>query len=155
MAPGYEYYYCSSTLNSIACESIRSVHKPANGRTLYLVHYCLAVLGAVLLLYVVCCCSHMISPNQVRGHRAGSSHSGVEAYLREKGQQTKRAHAYIMYVYTKTARRKLSRKSMCSPSRPPTEGRKTKYYFSLLSVFSRSLLPSLLSMRVLTSHLAA
>ena len=31
-----------------------------------------------------CCCFHINSHNQVRGHRAGSSHSGVEQYPRDK-----------------------------------------------------------------------
>ena len=35
-----------------------------------------------------CCCSHISSLNQVRGHRAGSSHSGAEEYPREKTQTT-------------------------------------------------------------------
>ena len=30
-----------------------------------------------------CCCSHINSHNQVRGHRTGSSHSGAEEYPRE------------------------------------------------------------------------
>ena len=30
-----------------------------------------------------CCCSHINSNNQVRGHRTGSSHSGAEEYPRE------------------------------------------------------------------------
>ena len=31
-----------------------------------------------------CCCSHINSHNQVRGHRTGSSHSGAGEYPREK-----------------------------------------------------------------------
>ena len=31
-----------------------------------------------------CCCSHINSHNQVRGHRTASSHSGAEEYPREK-----------------------------------------------------------------------
>ena len=42
-----------------------------------------------------CCCSHINSHNQVRGHRTGSSHSGAEAYPREKHTQPKVVHAYI------------------------------------------------------------
>ena len=34
-----------------------------------------------------CCCSHINSHNQVRGHRTGSSHSGAEEYPREKHEQ--------------------------------------------------------------------
>ena len=34
--------------------------------------------------YGCCCCSHINSHNQVRGHRTGSSHSGAEEYPREK-----------------------------------------------------------------------
>ena len=30
-----------------------------------------------------CCCSHINSHNQVRGHRTGSSHSGAGNYPRE------------------------------------------------------------------------
>ena len=36
-----------------------------------------------------CCCSHINSHNQVRGHRTGSSHSGAEEYPRGKHKQLK------------------------------------------------------------------
>ena len=39
--------------------------------------------------YCSCCCSHITSHNQVRGHRTGSSHSGAEEYPREKHKQSK------------------------------------------------------------------
>ena len=42
-----------------------------------------------------CCCSHINSHNQVRGHRTGSSHSGAEENPREKHTQPKVVHAYI------------------------------------------------------------
>ena len=42
-----------------------------------------------------CCCSHINSHNQVRGHRTGSSHSGAEGYPREKHTQPKVVNAYI------------------------------------------------------------
>ena len=41
-----------------------------------------------------CCCSHINSHNQVRGHRTGSSQSGAEEYPREKHSQPKVVHAY-------------------------------------------------------------
>ena len=42
-------------------------------------------------IYVAVCCSHINSYtcNQVRGHRTGSSHSGVEEYPREKKSTNK------------------------------------------------------------------
>ena len=41
------------------------------------------------------CCSHINSHNQVRGHRTGSSHSGVEEYPTGKTHtQPKVVHAY-------------------------------------------------------------
>ena len=42
-----------------------------------------------------CCCSHINSHNQVRGHRTGSSHSGAGEYPREKHKQPKVVHTYI------------------------------------------------------------
>ena len=42
-----------------------------------------------------CCCSHINSYNQVRGHRTGSSYSGAEEYPREKHTQPKVVHPYI------------------------------------------------------------
>ena len=39
-------------------------------------------------IVVCCCCSHINSHNQVRGHRTGSSHSGAEEYPREKTHTT-------------------------------------------------------------------
>ena len=42
--------------------------------------------ASFLLLLFVVCCSHINSHNQVRGHRAGPSHSGVEDYPRKKIQ---------------------------------------------------------------------
>ena len=42
-----------------------------------------------------CCCSHINSHNQVRGHRIGSTHSGAQEYPREKHKQSKVLHAYI------------------------------------------------------------
>ena len=44
---------------------------------------------------IVHCCSHINSHNQVRGHRAGSSHSGAEEYPREKHTHPKVVNAYI------------------------------------------------------------
>ena len=41
-----------------------------------------------------CCCSHINSHNQVRGHRTGSSHSGVEEYPREKTQTKSGTRTY-------------------------------------------------------------
>ena len=40
------------------------------------------------ILKCPCCCSHINSNNQVRGHRTCSSHSGAEEYPREKTQTT-------------------------------------------------------------------
>ena len=34
--------------------------------------------------HLVCCCSHINSHTQVRGHRTGSGHSGAEEYPRKK-----------------------------------------------------------------------
>ena len=60
--------------------------------------------GAVVIVFCTtavffslrCCCSHINSHNQVRGHRTGSSHSGAEEYPREKTQtKPKVVHAYI------------------------------------------------------------
>ena len=48
------------------------------------------------LLHIYCCCSHMNSHNQVRGHRTGSSHSGMEEYPREKTHKPTVVHAYII-----------------------------------------------------------
>ena len=42
-----------------------------------------------------CCCSHINSHNQVRGHRTGSSHSGTEEYPREKAQTNQRWYTHI------------------------------------------------------------
>ena len=42
-----------------------------------------------------CCCSHINSHNQVRGHRTGSSHSGDEEYPREKTQTNPRWLTHI------------------------------------------------------------
>ena len=42
-----------------------------------------------------CCCSHINSNNQVRGHRTGSSHSGAEEYPREKTQTKGGTRIYI------------------------------------------------------------
>ena len=42
-----------------------------------------------------CCSSHINSHNQVRGHRTGSSHSGVEEYPREKTQTNQRWYTHI------------------------------------------------------------
>ena len=42
-----------------------------------------------------CCCSHISSHNQVRGHRTGSSYSRAEEYPREKHTQPTVVHAYI------------------------------------------------------------
>ena len=44
---------------------------------------------------LVCCCSHIHSHNQVRGHRTGSSHSGAEEYPREKTQTNQRWYTHI------------------------------------------------------------
>ena len=41
------------------------------------------------------CCSHIHSHNQVRGHRTGSSHSGVEEYPREKHKQNQKWYTHI------------------------------------------------------------
>ena len=46
-------------------------------------------------IYASCCCSHINSHNQVRGHRKGSSYSGAAEYPREKHKQPKVVHAYI------------------------------------------------------------
>ena len=43
----------------------------------------------------ICCCSHINSHNQVRGHRTGSSHSGAEEYPRENTSKSKVVHTYI------------------------------------------------------------
>ena len=51
--------------------------------------------GVLLAYRNTCCCSHINSHNQVRGHRTGSSHSGAEEYPREKHKQSKVVHAYI------------------------------------------------------------
>ena len=46
-------------------------------------------------LVVWCCCSHINSHNQVRGHRTGSSHSGAEEYPRRKTQTNQRWYTHI------------------------------------------------------------
>ena len=45
-----------------------------------------------------CCCSHINSHNQVRGHRTGSSHSGAEEYPREK-THTPGMSVWRLFVY--------------------------------------------------------
>ena len=42
-----------------------------------------------------CCCSHIISRNQVRGHRTDSSHSGAEEYPRRKTQSNQRWYTHV------------------------------------------------------------
>ena len=42
-----------------------------------------------------CCCSHINSHNQVRGHRTSSSHSGAEEYPREKHTHNPRWYTHI------------------------------------------------------------
>lgn len=42
-----------------------------------------------------CCCSHMDSNSQIRGHGTISSHSGVKDYLREKLSMPKAVHVYF------------------------------------------------------------
>ena len=51
------------------------------------IHYLYIILNRDTAV-VGCCCSHINSHNQVRGHRTGSSHSGAEEYPREKTQTT-------------------------------------------------------------------
>ena len=57
-----------------------------------------------------CCCSH-INSHQVRGRRAGSSHSGAEEYLQETKTQakTKVVHAFIAADDIHTSVRKVYR----------------------------------------------
>ena len=52
-------------------------------------HSIRAYYWACVLINDCCCCSHINSHNQVRGHRTGSSHSGAEEYPRKKHEQTK------------------------------------------------------------------
>ena len=42
-----------------------------------------------------CCCSHINSHSQVRGHRTGSSHSGAEEYPRGKAQTNLRWYTHM------------------------------------------------------------
>ena len=43
----------------------------------------------LILAKSCCCCSHINSHKQVRGHRTGSSHSGAEEYPGKEHKQTK------------------------------------------------------------------
>ena len=53
------------------------------------IHPCTISILPYFSSVVYCCCSHINSHNQVRGHRTGSSQSGAEEYPREKHKQTK------------------------------------------------------------------
>ena len=44
---------------------------------------------------LLCCCFHINSHDQVRGHRTGSSHSGAKEYPREKIQTNQRWYSHI------------------------------------------------------------
>ena len=56
---------------------------------------CLCPQCTELLRKGCCCCSHINSHNQVRGHRTSSSHSGAEEYPRKKTQTNQRWHTHI------------------------------------------------------------
>ena len=64
-----------------------------------------------------CCCSHMNSHNQVRGHRTGSSHSGAEEYPREKHTHNPRWYTHIsqltQFMPPPETYKKLNRESVC------------------------------------------
>ena len=63
-----------------------------------------------------CCCSHDNSRNQVRGHRTGSCHSGVEEHPREK-QKTNVVHAYViadaMHASARKRKKIVSQPMLC------------------------------------------
>ena len=58
-------------------------------------HGLIALTLTVFAMLLLLCCSHINSHNQVRGHRTGSSHSGVEEYPREKKKKTQRWYTHI------------------------------------------------------------
>ena len=55
--------------------------------------------GGLLWRTTVVVCSHINSHDQVRGHRAGSSHSGVEKHPREKRSEPKVVHMILVHAH--------------------------------------------------------
>ena len=52
----------------------------------------------ILLKSCYCCCSHINSHSQVRGHRTGSSHSGMEEITQEKNTKSKVWYPRFPYI---------------------------------------------------------